>query len=64
MTVAYMATLDEITQVVQSGELDVDSALSCVDLCVSGCQEMHEMMRQQLKKTVSQEKRHLKPAGI
>jgi len=43
--IAYMPSLNQITQLVQTGEFAVESCVKAIDLCVSGCTLVHEIMK-------------------
>lgn len=46
VSVAYMPSLQEVTHVLHSGNMSVATSLEAVDLCVAGCLQIHEMMKQ------------------
>jgi exosome complex component MTR3 len=48
VTVAYMPSLQEITHVLLSGDMNVNSSLESVDLCIAGCKQIYEMMKKHL----------------
>lgn len=49
--VAYMPSLDEVTQLLLTGELDSDSARLAIRLCLDGCSELYRIMRLNLIQT-------------
>ncbi|KAM9979527.1 hypothetical protein ACTFIY_008770 [Dictyostelium cf. discoideum] len=46
--VAKMPSLNEITQIIQTGELQYTNVLECVDLCIDGCDKIYSIMKQNL----------------
>lgn len=51
-----MASLDELTQIIQTGEMTVDESLAALDLCIAGCKKIHEMIKAHLVKSMTEEK--------
>ena len=45
VTVAYMPSMNEVTLLRQSGEMEVDKVLEAVDLCLDGCSKVQALMR-------------------
>lgn len=59
ITVAYMPSLQEITHVLFSGDLDVNRSLENIDLCIAGCKQIYEMMKKHLLEKPSIEKKNI-----
>jgi len=50
--IALMPSLNQVTQLVQTGEFTAESCVKTIDLCVSGCTVIYEMMKKHFKTTV------------
>ncbi|GAM18166.1 hypothetical protein SAMD00019534_013410 [Acytostelium subglobosum LB1] len=46
--VSKMPSLNEITQLLQTGELSYSNVVDGIDLCIDGCDKMYSIMRQSL----------------
>ena len=45
MTVAYLPSLNQISCLLQDGEVDVDKSVGMINTCIEGCLRMHELMK-------------------
>jgi len=53
LLVAYMASLNQITHISQSGTLALDKLEQLTDLALDGCSKLHECMRACLLETAT-----------
>jgi len=56
ITIAYMPSLNEVTQLVQSGVLEHSNAKEAMDLCIDGCSKLYTIMRENLIHSAKQSK--------
>lgn len=45
---AYMASLNEVTQVMQYGDMQFAKVTEAIELCCDGCAKLQELMKQTL----------------
>lgn len=45
MTVAYLPSLNQISCLLQDGEINVDQSVEMINACIEGCLRMHELMK-------------------
>ncbi|EGG23686.1 hypothetical protein DFA_05820 [Cavenderia fasciculata] len=48
VVVAKMPSLNEITQIIQTGELSYNNTIDGIDLCIDGCDKIYSIMKQNL----------------
>uniref|UniRef100_A0A6B2LG90 Uncharacterized protein n=1 Tax=Arcella intermedia TaxID=1963864 RepID=A0A6B2LG90_9EUKA len=53
--IAYMPTLKQITQLSQGGELSVSETVKALELCLSGCYLIHELIKKHFKKLLTKQ---------
>ncbi|ELR23015.1 3' exoribonuclease family, domain 1 domain containing protein [Acanthamoeba castellanii str. Neff] len=54
LMVAIMPSANEITQMLQTGEIEHTKAPEAIELCLDGCSKIYQMMRQNLLETAAQ----------
>lgn len=54
---AYMSSLHELTQLTQVGDMQYQKVLEAIDLCVDGCNKIHQLMVNCLKQSAVQKER-------
>jgi exosome complex component MTR3 len=50
---AYMASLNEVTQLTEVGDMEYNKVVEAIDLCVDGCTKVSQMMRKVLTDTIN-----------
>ena len=48
---AYMASLHELTQLTQVGDMQYQKVVEAIDLCIDGCNKIHQLMTNCLKES-------------
>eukprot|EP00003_Mantamonas_plastica_P033552 TRINITY_DN9683_c0_g1_i1.p3 TRINITY_DN9683_c0_g1~~TRINITY_DN9683_c0_g1_i1.p3 ORF type:complete len:115 (+),score=42.30 TRINITY_DN9683_c0_g1_i1:605-949(+) len=56
LTMATMCSLDEVTLMLQSGEMDLDQVQQCMELALDGCAQVHEIMVASLQESERKKK--------
>ncbi|KAL6053254.1 Exosome complex component MTR3 [Balamuthia mandrillaris] len=53
LTLAYMPSQEQVTQMLQKGELSTSQTLEALELCIDGCTKIYSMMKQNLVESTS-----------
>jgi ribonuclease PH len=53
MTIAYMPSLNEITQVFQNGPISKEHTQATIDLCLDGCTKLNDIVRDSLQTSIT-----------
>jgi len=62
VTIAYMPSLNEVAQIIQTGKMEEDAALEAVELTIDGCAKTHALMKAALVHSLekTEHKKHKK----